>query len=344
MGGLGSWYMARGRDQGPRKSMPPYEGSSYVRQLSALVLLFVVAFAAVHVINTVEPTAAPPLALAPGSPAVYRYKIIRKYPHSRQSFTQGLLFDENGLLLESTGMFKRTEVRRVELRTGVVRQRERASDRAFGEGLTLWRGLVLQLDWRKNTGFVYNGSTLERIGTLRHPYKDGWGITDSPSGKKDELVMTDSGHLIYFVRASLVPNTFDVELKEVHRRSVTDQGRLVTMVNELELVGHQVYANIFGKDCLAIIHADGTVRGWVDLAHLLSEEVPDRQGNNVLNGIAYHPRKPSRLFVTGKEWPSLFEIELIKDDQASADDLNRIRQMCIPTRNIFSGWTPDSID
>lgn len=268
-------------------------------------------------------------------PLVYSYKVIKEYPHATDAFTQGLLFAADGKsLYESTGMYKRTQVRRLDRETGAVLQSTDAGDKAFGEGLMLWQDRLLQLNWQKNTGFVYNSSTFDKSGTLQHPYRDGWGFTGSPRSD-EEFTMTDNGHDLLFVRPTVSTNQKDVVLTEVGRMPVHDQGAYVTMLNELEMIGGEIFANIFGKDCIARINpADGTVSGWILMDGILKEPVPDRHGNNVLNGIAFDPSNPSRIFVTGKEWPKMYEIEL----QPSSVSVASARRVCIPTRNIFTGW------
>eukprot|EP00658_Telonema_sp_P-2_P068593 TRINITY_DN5751_c0_g1_i1.p1 TRINITY_DN5751_c0_g1~~TRINITY_DN5751_c0_g1_i1.p1 ORF type:complete len:333 (+),score=53.78 TRINITY_DN5751_c0_g1_i1:242-1240(+) len=275
--------------------------------------------------------------LKQNGPTMYTYKVVAIHRHSRGSFTQGLLFDpaDKGQLLESTGLYREGMVQRVDLESGAIIDQTPLDDREFGEGLVLWKGLLLQLLWKSGEGHVYNASSLKRIGKLVHPYRDGWGLTTSPLGDEDTLVMTDSGHHLLYVKPTLSPNGRDVDLKQSRRVVVRDGAKIVTMVNELEQVGNQIYANIFGRDCIAIISADGVVTGWVMLQSILTEPVRNQREHEILNGIAYDPGRPSRLFVTGKQWPTLYEIELVETAQFLHADVQRA---CIPTRNIFTGW------
>lgn len=235
----------------------------------------------------------------PGSPAVipvYTYVIVNTYPHDRDAFTQGLVF-EGGFLYEGTGLYGYSTLRRVDLETGAVLQVRELSAQFFGEGITIYGDRIIQLTWQSNIGFVWNKNTFELLQEFSYP-TEGWGITHD--GKR--LIMSDGTSTLYF----LDPQSFE----EVGRLEVFDNDGPVTRLNELEYIKGEIYANVWQTDRIARISPrTGQVVGWVDLQGLLTEE--DRlEYVDVLNGIAYDSEN-GRLFVTGKLWPKLFEIELV---------------------------------
>lgn len=227
---------------------------------------------------------------------VYTYKVVKTYPHDRKAFTQGLVF-ENGILYEGTGLRGQSTLRKVELSTGDVLQRIELPARFFGEGVTIYGDKIIQLTWQSNVGFVYDKESFELLQEFSYP-TEGWGITHD--GQR--LIMSDGSSTLHF----LDPETFD----EIGQISVRDNDGPVTRLNELEYVQGEVYANVWQTDRIARIASDtGQVTGWIELEGLLSAE--DRMERvDVLNGIAYDTSN-DRLFVTGKWWPKLFEIELI---------------------------------
>jgi len=272
----------------------------------------------------------------PGEPLVYSYRVVQRYRHDPKAFTQGLLW-LNGSLYESLGLYGRSAVREVRLvgNGGYKVLREVAlGAQDFGEGLLHFRGELLQLQWRRPDVYRFSalageGGHLERKAGLdfKTPLKDGWGFaTDG-----EVLIATDSGHDLFHID----PTNFEI------RRSVPimDGGRAVDMVNELEMIDGEIWGNVFGKECIARIDpSTGVVRGWVDLTGILDRhrasadaaakglEPPD-----VLNGIAWDP-EGRRLFVTGKLWPRLFEIEVVPHPTLT---LAQARKRCIPEVNLF---------
>ena len=239
-------------------------------------------------------------ALQPQQPSeilTYSYRVIHSFPHDPTAFTQGLLYD-NGFLYESTGQYGQSSLRKVELETGAVVQLHQLDDRFFAEGLALFGNRLLQLTWRANKGFAYRLDSFEPLAEFAYT-TEGWGLTYDG----ELLVMSDGSATLYFRD----PFTF----AEVSRVAVVAQGRPVSQLNELEWVAGEVFANIWQTDTIARIDpATGQVAGWIDLTGLLSNA--DRRGSNaeVLNGIAYDS-EGERLFVTGKWWPKLYQIELI---------------------------------
>jgi glutamine cyclotransferase len=227
---------------------------------------------------------------------VYTYNIVNTYPHDRNAFTQGLVF-EDGVLYEGTGQYGESTLRRVELETGDILQIYELPDQYFGEGITIYENKIIQVTWKSNIGFVYDKSSFELLQEFDYP-TEGWGITHDG----EHLIMSDGTSTLHF----LDPQTFE----EISQIEVSDNGDPITRLNELEYVQGEIYANVWQTDRVArIAPGTGRVVGWIDLAGLLTAEDLS-EPVDVLNGIAYDA-KADRLFVTGKLWPKLFEIELI---------------------------------
>jgi glutaminyl-peptide cyclotransferase len=224
-----------------------------------------------------------------------RYRIVHVYPHDPAAFTQGLLYF-NGILYESTGLNGRSSLRAVDLKTGSIEQRVDLPDKYFAEGLTIWRSTLVQLTWKAHIGFVYDRFSFRLLRTFRYS-GDGWGLAQD--GRR--LILSDGSATLRF----LDPATF----QEVRRLQVTENGRPIDNLNELEYIRGEIYANIWHADRIVRISSKtGQVLGVLDLNGLLpAGERTDPEA--VLNGIAYDPGS-GHLFVTGKLWPKLFEIEL----------------------------------
>ena len=227
---------------------------------------------------------------------VYSYNVVNTYPHDRSAFTQGLVFEE-GVLYEGTGLNGRSTLRRVELETGEVLQIHELPAQFFGEGVTVYGNDIIQLTWQSHVGFVYDRDSFELLQEFNYSTQ-GWGITHDG----ERLIMSDGTATLYF----LDPETFE----EIGRVGVYDNDGSVNRLNELEYVQGEIYANVWQTNCIARIDPQtGQVVGWIELKGLLTPE--DRsEPVDVLNGIAYDAEN-ARLFVTGKLWPKLFEIELI---------------------------------
>jgi len=230
---------------------------------------------------------------------VYGFVVKNTYPHDPQAFTQGLFF-KDGHLFESTGQKGQSSLRRVDLKTGKVVQKKDLAPDYFGEGSTAVGDAIVGLTWQSNVGFVYDAKTFAM--KSRFNYKgEGWGLASDAN----YVYMSDGTPEIRV----LDPKT----LEEKRRIRVSAEGKPVAQLNELEVVDGQLYANVWGTDVIARIDPDsGNVVGWIDLTGLLP---PEKRGtanpDAVLNGIAWEP-KQKRLYVTGKLWPKLFEIELIQ--------------------------------
>lgn len=223
------------------------------------------------------------------------YKVIATYPHDRNAFTQGLAF-EDGSLYESTGLYGRSSLRKVRLKTGDVLQQRTLGDRYFGEGITVCGEKIIQLTWQSNTGFVYDRESFALLREFSFP-TEGWGITCD--GK--QLIISDGSAELYFVD----PQTFE----QIGQIKVSDEQGPVTGINELEYIKGRIYANIYPTDQIAVIDPRaGRVVCRIDLSDLRKSQ-PPLPANAVLNGVAYDKEK-DRLFVTGKLWAGLYEIKL----------------------------------
>ena len=226
---------------------------------------------------------------------VYKYTIVHAYPHDQDAFTEGLEYHD-GFLYESTGLNGKSSIRKVKLETGEVLQNRNISKDYFGEGITFWKDELFELTWSTEIGFVYDAKTFAAKRSFN--YKgEGWALTHNSDG----LIMSDGTAELRFID----PATF----KEKRRITVTDGGVPIKYLNELEWIKGEIFANIYTTDYIARIDpSNGHVTGWIDVRGMLPRQ---NDGNTVPNGIAYDAEH-DRLFVTGKNWPRLFEIKLIR--------------------------------
>jgi len=235
---------------------------------------------------------------APIVPADDTFRIVHTYPHDPHAFTQGLLFVD-GHLYESTGINGQSSLRMVDLKTGRVLQAQPVDAKYFGEGLAAWGSTLIQLTWQSHVALVYDRFSFRPLRTFSYP-GEGWGLTHDGTS----LILSDGTSTLRFFD----PRTF----KQVRSLTVKDRGLPVTDINELEYIDGQVYANIWHSDRIARISPrTGQVAGWIDLKGLLP--AAEHSGPEaVLNGIAWDAAH-RRLFVTGKNWPKLFEIEVVPE-------------------------------
>jgi len=226
---------------------------------------------------------------------VMTYEVLNIFPHDPQAFTQGLVYHE-GYLYESTGLYGESSLRKVELETGEVLRKVDLSEAYFAEGLALYEDRLFQLTWREGTGFIYGLEDFSLIDQFVYQ-TEGWGLTHDG----ERLIMSDGTNNLYF----LDPNTLQI----TKTLEVTFMGEEIVRLNELEYIRGEIYANIWQTDYIVRIDpTTGDVLGWIDLGGILPEDL--RGGTDVLNGIAYD-QEGDRLFVTGKFWPQLYEIQLI---------------------------------
>ena len=225
------------------------------------------------------------------------YRVVHTYPHDPNAFTQGLVYVE-GFLYESTGLYGRSTLRKEDVETGQVLEQLTLPSEYFGEGLTSWRNTLIQLTWKSHIGFVYDRATLRLLRTFHYPW-EGWGLTQD--GK--HLILSNGSSNLYF----LDPQTF----REVRSVRVTDHGAPLKQLNELEYIRGEIYANVWMTNKIVRISPQtGKVLGSIHLAGLLSP-VFVRSPDAVLNGISYDAKR-NRLFLTGKLWPKLFEIRVVR--------------------------------
>jgi len=237
-------------------------------------------------------------AAASGDIPIYTYKVVHVYPHDPNAFTQGLFY-LNGFLYESTGLLGRSSVRKVVLQTGDVVRKMDLSPEYFGEGITYWGKRLIGVTWKSHVGFVFDLNTF--VVDRRFSYAgEGWGLTTD--GRS--LYMSDGTSRIRVVD----PTGF----RELRTLQVRERDSTVWMLNELEWVRGELWANVYETDLIARIDpTTGHVAGWIDLGNLLTaaerQDVTTRGG--VANGIAFDSVR-NRVYVTGKLWPRLFEIDV----------------------------------
>lgn len=271
----------------------------------AIVLALAVGCANTHVeANTSSGTAPDPATVAkqlePEDPQlpVWGYEVVNVFPKDPKGFTQGLVY-EDGYFLEGTGLNGESTLRKVEITTGKVLKKVDLDAKYFGEGITLLKGKIYQLTWQTKIGFIYDLKSFEKLGSFKYA-TEGWGITHDG----EHLIMSDGTATLY----TLDPET----LKETGRIEVKDGANPVYYLNELEYVKGEIFANVWQTNTICRIDPKtGKLLGWIDLTGILK---PEHQGSHevdVLNGIAYDP-KGDRLFVTGKLWPKVYEIKLVK--------------------------------
>jgi glutamine cyclotransferase len=230
------------------------------------------------------------------------FDIIHTYPHDPSAFTEGLFY-LNGYLYESTGLEQHSSIRKVRIETGEVVQKLDIPAQYFGEGIVNWHGHLISLTWKSHVGFVFDLATFKLQRQFQYE-GEGWALTRDDK----QLIMSDGTPELRF----LDPHT----LSETSRIQVTLEGKPLRNVNELEWVNGEIYANVWQTNWIVRIDpGSGRVVGLVNLAGLLKPSDIVEGQTDVLNGIAYDA-KGNRLFVTGKNWPKLFEIRLRKDGAA----------------------------
>jgi glutamine cyclotransferase len=228
---------------------------------------------------------------------VYGYKVVATYPHDTNSYTEGLLM-RAGSMYEGAGLYGVSRLRQYELATGRVIHEEALDRQYFGEGITILDGTIYQLTYLSNIGFTYDQQTFARRGSFRY-LTQGWGLTTDGS----RLLMSNGSSSILFLN----PKTLAVE-GSIY---VSDDTGPVGFLNELEYADGKLYANVWQSDFIAIIAPDsGRITGWIDLAGLNPDPAVLKYPY-VLNGIAIN-QATGRLLVTGKRWPAIYEIELVK--------------------------------
>lgn len=221
---------------------------------------------------------------------------MRQYPHDPSFWTQGLVFD-GGFLYEGIGGYGESAIFKIVPPSGQVLQSRTLEAEYFGEGITIFENRLIQLTWKSHVGFVYDKNSFTLLKSFSYP-TEGWGLTHN--GR--ELILSDGTDTLYFLDSE----SFTV-LRQI---KVAASGRPVEGLNELEFVNGSILANIWQSDRIVQINPEsGAVTAWIDLTGLLDSSSSDK-AVDVLNGIAWNPTT-DRLFVTGKLWPVLFEIEVV---------------------------------
>lgn len=246
-----------------------------------------------------EPEPVPSATAAPAAPAarpvLYGFEVINTFPHDPAAFTQGLVI-RNGVLLESTGK-NPVSIRRVRLEDGQVLQMQRLASQYFGEGLTELNGTIYTLTWQHGTGFLWDADDLSPKGQFTYD-GEGWGLTHD--GQR--LILSDGTERLRFFDPQTHQETGSVR--------VTLNSQPVNRLNELEWIDGEVWANVWQSPFIVRIAPDsGQITGIIDLTGLLPEGRVKDPYDDVLNGIAWDEEN-RRLFVTGKNWPFLYEIRL----------------------------------
>ena len=228
---------------------------------------------------------------------VWKAKVVAIYPHDPAAYTQGLVI-EKGQMFEGTGRYGSSTLREVEFKSGSVLKSLALDEKYFGEGITVLDGKIYQLTWKNNFCFVYDLKTFQYKEYFRYPY-EGWGLTDNGT----DLILSDGSSDLRFID----PKTF----KELRKISVKEGTERIKNLNELEYVNGEIWANIWYEDRIARVSPEnGQVLGWIDLSIIYP--MSQRQDRDqVLNGIAQDP-DTKKLYVTGKNWPNLYEIEVVK--------------------------------
>jgi len=236
----------------------------------------------------------------------YTYSIVKTYPHDTSSFTEGLWYSD-GIMYESSGSGNGpnyvSTLRQVNLTTGKVIKEYTLPIQYFGEGIAVVDDEIIQLTWQSNVGFIYDKDTFALLGNFTFTTQ-GWGLTYD--GK--ELIMSDGTDNLYFLNATTFQRIGEVQ--------VHDGNSNVTEINSLDYINGDVYANIWMTNKIAIINpATGQVKAWVDLTGLPASVASKTNLNAVLNGIAYDQQN-DRLYVTGKDWSSLYQIKLVPENKS----------------------------
>ena len=233
-------------------------------------------------------------------PIKYSYQIVAEYPHNTSHFTQGLEF-KNNLLYEGTGQEGTSSIYQLDVKTSKVLKEYKLENKYFGEGITILNNKIYQLTYKNKIGFVYDLNTFKLLSTWNYKSNEGWGLTNDGQS----LIMSDGTENIYYIH----PETY----KEEKRIQICNEYNIVPNVNELEYIKGEIWANIWQTDTIIIIDPEsGKVKGEINLSGLSGTIMQNqREPIDVLNGIAWNP-VTDKIYVTGKLWPKIFEIKLIK--------------------------------
>lgn len=221
------------------------------------------------------------------------FTLLNIYPHDSEAFTQGLVYD-SGVMYESTGLYRRSSLRKVETETGKIIDMVKLPDRYFGEGVTIIDNLIYQLTWKAGKGFIYDKNTLGLVGTFSYE-TEGWGLTTD--GR--HLILSDGSASLYFLDSK--------DFRTIRTLDVTYRGSPLKRINELEYINGLIYANIWQTDRIAVINPEtGEVENLIELKEIIGNFLYN-DNTRVPNGIAYN-KTTETFYITGKLWPRMFEI------------------------------------
>ncbi len=245
------------------------------------------------------------LLLAAKAPEKYTFKVVKVFPHDTSSYTEGLLY-QDGFLYESSGGtvtegIGQSSLRKVELNTGKVVQKAMLDPKIFGEGISIVGNKIYMMTWTTKIGYVYDKDSFKLLNTYTDSVGiEGWGLCFD--GNK--LYKDDSSNRVWFIDKNKWKATGHID--------VCDNTRQIDSLNELEYIGGKLYANVYTQNYILIIDPKtGTVLGTIDLSPLVAENHKNANAD-VLNGIAYDA-KTNRIFITGKKWPHLYQVEFVKE-------------------------------
>lgn len=240
----------------------------------------------------------PLMVLSDIKPEKYTYQKIKDYPHSTTSYTQGLEY-LNGFLYEGTGGEGKSGLYKINIQTGSKLQSHKLENQYFGEGITILNNKIYQITWKNKKGYVYNLADFAVIDSFTYKNEEGWGLTND--GK--HLIMSDGSHILTW----LDPENFSV----VKTVQVVNSIDVVNYLNELEYINGKIFANIYTTDIIVEIDPEtGKILKEINLKGLIDMYKSQSDSIDVLNGIAYDAAK-NRIFVTGKNWPKLFEVKFV---------------------------------
>jgi len=241
--------------------------------------------------------------LAAQAPVEYTYKVIKTLPHDTASYVEGLEYHD-GFFYESAGDYGHSSLRKVEPSTGKILQKADLDKQYFGEGITVIGNKIIQLTYREKVGFVYDKATFKKLSEFSYTTgREGWGLAFDG----DKVLNTDGSNTIFFLNKDTYQKIGSID--------VFDNKGPIQNLNELEIIDGKIYANVYTTNEIMIINPEtGVVESKIDLSGLLPADyfkTEDEKANNVLNGIAYD-KAGKRLFVAGKKWPHIFQIDLVK--------------------------------
>ncbi len=239
------------------------------------------------------------LSFVPGSARaelpVAEAQIVKTYPHDPHAFTEGLFF-RDGVFYESTGLQGQSNIRAVDPVSGRVLRSATLPSGLFGEGIVDWGDQLVSVTWRTGIGFRWSLHDFHPRGVFHYP-GEGWGLTRD--GRN--IILSDGTPVLRF----LDPDS----LKVVRTLNVAAEGQPVERLNELEYVRNEILANVWMTNRIARIDPKtGAVKAWIDVSNLAAR-VGTTDPDAVANGIAYDGGQ-GRLFLTGKDWPLLFEVRI----------------------------------